>query len=59
MVDVPYWNQYYKKGEAPSEGSTFAASVLCHIDKEHDLLELGCGNGRDAFFFSRNGVKGK
>jgi len=57
MVDIPYWNQYYKKGEAPSDGSTFAVSILAKVDKEHELVELGCGNGRDANFFAKNGIK--
>jgi len=57
MVDRSYWNEYYKKKEAPSNCSTFAASVLPLISKHDVLLEMGCGNGRDAFYFAQEGIK--
>jgi len=58
MVDRDYWNKFYKKGEVPTDCSTFAASVFDAISHSSEqLFELGCGNGRDAFFFARKGVK--
>lgn len=56
MVDKQYWIDFYKKGEVPTESSSFAASVLPLIPKDTVLFELGCGNGRDAFYFARNGI---
>lgn len=57
MVDKAYWVDFYKKGEVPTECSSFAASILSMLSKDDILFELGCGNGRDAFFFARNGIK--
>jgi SAM-dependent methyltransferase len=56
MVDRSYWNDFYKKGVAPENCSTFAASVVPLISKTEPLLEYGCGNGRDAFFFAKQGI---
>lgn len=56
MVDKEYWDDFYIKGNIPTECSTFAKSVLPLISKQEDLFELGCGNGRDAFFFAQNGI---
>jgi tellurite methyltransferase len=56
MANKAYWNDFYKKGDAPKECSTFAAAMLPHIDKSGILFELGCGNGRDAFYFAKSEV---
>eukprot|EP01117_Protostelium_nocturnum_P000584 TRINITY_DN10665_c0_g1_i1.p1 TRINITY_DN10665_c0_g1~~TRINITY_DN10665_c0_g1_i1.p1 ORF type:complete len:230 (+),score=62.27 TRINITY_DN10665_c0_g1_i1:217-906(+) len=56
MVDVNYWNNFYSKGEAPTEGSTFAKFVMGQLDKSSLLFELGCGNGRDSLFFAQQGI---
>src|SRR5689334_20507498 len=56
MVDIPYWDEFYEKGEVPLESSTFAKSVLHKIKKDEALIELGCGNGRDAYFFAAHGI---
>jgi hypothetical protein len=58
MVDKPYWNDFYKKGQVPTDCSTFAASVVSVISRDEPLIELGCGNGRDAFYFAKNNIKG-
>jgi len=57
MVDINYWNDFYKKGDVPREGSTFASSILHKIDKMEVMVEMGCGNGRDAYFFASKGIK--
>lgn len=55
-MDYQYWNDYYNKDEAPKEPSQFAKDVLFYLEEDKKLIELGCGNGRDAVYFSRNGV---
>ena len=55
--DNDYWNEFYKENNVPNKSSSFAKSVLELIDKKKSLIELGCGNGRDSFFFARNGVE--
>lgn len=50
-----HWNNYYAKQTAPLEPSGFAHFVLANIPKRLRLLEVGCGNGRDAIFFNKSG----
>ena len=53
-----YWNQFY--GRSGLTGaiwpSQFAAFVLGEIDRRGDLIDVGCGTGRDALFFASHGV---
>ena len=52
-----YWNSYYEN-HLPKDGtqSKFAEFVLSKIEKGKDMIELGCGNGRDSLFFIKNGI---
>ena len=51
-----YWNSYYQSSLAPLEASSFARRVIELLPSPHlDILEVGCGNGRDAVFFAGNG----
>ena len=52
--DKEYWHNYYKKNYSPYQESDFAKFVLRFLEKDKYLLELGCGNGRDSIFFSKN-----
>lgn len=56
-MDKYYWSEFYKNGQVPVDCSTFAASIVNLIPKDNVLLELGCGNGRDAFFFAYHGIR--
>ncbi len=58
MSEKEYWNNYYIKSKVPFKCSTFAQSILSQVQKKKNntLLELGCGNGRDATFFAKNGM---
>ena len=59
--EAEYWRNYYHTLKAPLEKSRFAAHVyesLCKgKESEVTLLDLGCGNGRDTYFFASLGVK--
>lgn len=49
-----YWDSYYKKRSAPTPPSSFA--IFCNENFFGDhchVLEFGCGNGRDSFYFSK------
>jgi SAM-dependent methyltransferase len=52
---VHYWDEYYKKDAAPSFPSPFAEYVANKLSTKQNILEIGCGNGRDAQFFSSEG----
>ncbi|MBZ7964838.1 class I SAM-dependent methyltransferase [Campylobacter sp. 2457A] len=57
--DTNYWSAFYAKNQEPFEHSLFAAFCLKYLKKDFSILELGCGNGRDALFFSQKGCKVK
>jgi ubiquinone/menaquinone biosynthesis C-methylase UbiE len=53
-----YWENYYKSGVAPADPSNFASLVVAkHVEVGQSLIELGCGNGRDAHFFADSGLE--
>lgn len=49
--DVNYWNQYYSKRLGSDEPSLFAKCVSGYVKEGKQLLDVGCGNGRDSRFF--------
>ena len=52
-----YWEKYYR-GLLIPEPSDFAVFCLEHIKAtEGGLVEIGCGNGRDSFYFAKHGIK--
>lgn len=55
-----HWKSFYEHNTVPHEPSTFSILVNDYIKKTNGiadgkLIELGCGNGRDATFFASNG----
>lgn len=58
MVDNrAYWNHYYKNRVCPEEPSPFALYVATLVEPGRRMVELGCGNGRDAVFFAGQGLQ--
>lgn len=59
--DEIYWNNYYASKatmtESKVEPSLFARSMFQrYMESEKNLIELGCGNGRDSLYFAQNGL---
>ena len=53
-----HWDSFYAQPHADlAEPSPFARDSLSHIAPGSTLFELGCGNGRDALFFARHGIR--
>ncbi len=51
------WDAYYKKDAAPKHQSSFATFVLPYLKgNDGPIMELGCGNGRDSFYFLSQGL---
>lgn len=50
-----YWERFYESHKAVSLPSPFAEYCLPMFSAGQRILEIGCGNGRDAFFFARSG----
>jgi bifunctional enzyme CysN/CysC len=49
-----YWDSYYSKRKAPINPSSFA--LFCnenYFESHCHVLEFGCGNGRDSFYFAK------
>ncbi len=59
-MEIEYWNNYYSSGadrsvtQVPSQ---FAAFVLGELSNRRQIIEFGCGFGRDSFFFSGFGFE--
>ncbi len=49
---IDYWEEYYRDHPAPFNPSAFALEVARSLVVPGSLIELGCGNGRDAVFLS-------
>ena len=57
-MDKQYWNALYQTQHDILKPSSFAKMVRKkYAAPMQSLLELGCGNGRDAVFFANEGVK--
>jgi tellurite methyltransferase len=54
-----FWNFYYKKKETPQISSNFAKFIYDEFlkkEKKLHLFDVGCGNGRDTFFFLKKKI---
>lgn len=54
-----FWDSVYSKRAGalyPSPFATFVSDLLGPDAEGKDILEVGCGNGRDSAFFSENGL---
>lgn len=49
-----YWEKFYKKFDikTPSDFAIFCMKYI--IEEQKPLIDIGCGNGRDTYYFSRN-----
>jgi adenylylsulfate kinase-like enzyme/SAM-dependent methyltransferase len=56
MGRTRHWGDYYaRKTSSPVTPSPFASEVAKRLGPSERLLEIGCGNGRDASFFDSEG----
>lgn len=52
-----YWDRYYQNRVCPETPSPFAQYVATLVAQGKHLVELGCGNGRDAVYFAHQGLQ--
>lgn len=58
ISDQAYWDQFYLSNQLEREPSSFAKHVQGRFVKGGmDVLELGCGNGRDSLFFAQKNAR--
>lgn len=51
-----YWDEFYSSvSNVPVSPSQFCVFVSTAVDKGTPIVEFGCGNGRDSFFFALQG----
>lgn len=55
-MNQKYWKEFYSKNHT-LEPSPFAKYCATIIPKGMPILDLGCGNGRDSYFFGERGHK--
>ncbi|MGA0242324.1 MAG: methyltransferase domain-containing protein [Candidatus Marinamargulisbacteria bacterium] len=48
-----YWNEFYSNSQKMGPPSQFASFVLNEFFHYKNIVDIGCGNGRDAFFFNQ------
>lgn len=51
-----YWDKFYQKKLKLSKPSSFAKFILKYLEKNKKLIDIGCGNGRDSFFFNKKNL---
>ena len=54
-MNKDYWDRYFSKKNGIETPSTFGHYVSDLLKKGESILELGCGNGRDSFYFAKKG----
>ena len=54
-MDKNYWNNYYAENNQSQEPTSFAKSVANLIAPKSRVMELGCGTGRDSYYFMTKG----
>ena len=53
---LTFWDSYYKRKISTFPNSAFSTYCLNYLNKESTLIDVGCGDGRDSLFFSRNHI---
>lgn len=57
--EITYWNNYYKPKSKRFPNSDFSEFALDKIERMSSLIDIGCGDGRDSYFFSENKIATK
>lgn len=53
---ISYWNKYYKNRNKIMPKSSFAEFSKRYLQNEKSLIDIGCGDGRDSVFFSKQKI---
>lgn len=54
-IRTEYWQKVYSNTTSIGGPSPYCLSVCDEMDVSGELLEVGCGNGRDSFYFASQG----
>lgn len=59
-INKQYWEEFYKDRVDLTESSTFSEFILKKKEQNLEntiLIDLGCGTGKDTFYFAKNGFE--
>ena len=56
MNNKEYWDSFYNNFDI-NEPTTFAKFCMKYIGQGENIIDIGCGNGRDSYFFAKNKIK--
>lgn len=51
-----YWRHFYQHARVPVVPSQFAVFAISELEDAETIIDVGCGSGRDSFFFVRQGL---
>jgi len=54
-LDKNYWNNYYYNNNKLQKPTSFAENIINLIPEKSKIMELGCGTGRDSYYFASKG----
>jgi SAM-dependent methyltransferase len=58
MRDQAYWDRFYEQPHPDlAQPSSFARLCLSRMSPTDTVFEVGCGNGRDALYMARHGLR--
>ena len=57
IKNTQYWDEYYGDKKDILPNSDFANFTLSYLEPGSNLIDIGCGDGRDSLFFSRNHIE--
>jgi SAM-dependent methyltransferase len=52
-----YWDSFYEQVNSLDDPSPFAQFIQSRFPSQRNLIDVGCGNGRDTFFFAQRREK--
>jgi ubiquinone/menaquinone biosynthesis C-methylase UbiE len=52
ISNLKFWNSFYKNS-FDDKNSSFSKWILQKTNNKNNIIDIGCGNGRDTFFFSK------
>lgn len=57
-MDKTYWSKVYSEKKSISEPSNFALFLAAQcLEEVGTLIDVGCGDGRDTYFFAETGLR--
>lgn len=58
MSNQSYWDRFYEQPHPDlAEPSSFARLCVSLLSPDDSVFEIGCGNGRDALYMARSGLR--